>query len=197
MGNLLTPSDVLIDQYLNKFNNDERYSLADNAIIKLFEKFPNNTYLEDILLKISVINDLYSTNIFATFNMAKHIQSLRIDNDLKANDPSVVNRIATGHGVKNSKTDEDRNFYSFATKYCSWHNRNNYPIFDNFVEKVLKAYRDNDNFSNFSNADLRSYEKLKKIFSDFKTFYNLNKHDLKQIDKFLWIYGKETFPKNY
>ena len=34
------------------------------------------------ILKISVINDLYSTNIFSTFNLAKHIKRLNIDNDL-------------------------------------------------------------------------------------------------------------------
>ena len=197
MENMLIPSDQLIDQYINKFNSDERYYLADNTITKLFEKFPYNNDLEDILLKISVINDLYSTNIFATFNMAKHIQSLQIDKDLEVNDPSLVNRIATGHGIKKSKTNGDRNFYSFATKYCSWHNRDNYPIFDDFVEKVLKAYRDYSKFSKFTNTELRSYEKLKGIFSDFKQYFNITKHDLKQIDKFLWMYGKECFPKKY
>lgn len=197
MNNLLTPSDPLIDQYIKKFNCDERYYLADNTISKLFEKFPYNNDLEDILLKISVINDLYSTNIFATFNMAKHIQSLQIDKDLESNDPSLVNRIATGHGIRKPKSIGDRNFYSFATKYCSWHNRDNYPIFDDFVEKILIAYRDQDNFSEFENEDLRLYEKLVKIFSEFKFFYGIDNHDLKQIDKFLWMYGKERFPKKY
>ena len=194
---LITPSEEVIDKYIDKFNNDERYYLADNSISRLFDKFPENKELEDILLKISVINDLYSTNIFATFLMAKHIQLLQIDEDLRLADSTLVNRIATGHGIKKSKNTGDRNFYSFATKYCSWHNRDNYPIFDDFVERVLKAYRDRDKFSKFKNEDLRSFEKLKVIISDFKIFYQLNRHGLKQIDKFLWVYGKEKFPKNY
>jgi len=77
----VTPN--LITDYLDKFSLDERYNLADEAIIQLFTKFPNNSNLKDILLKISVINDLYSTKIFATFEMAKHIQQLKVDDDIK------------------------------------------------------------------------------------------------------------------
>jgi len=58
MPDLKLPTNDLIDEYVNKFYADERYYLADNAIIKLFEKFPENKNLDDILLKISVINDL-------------------------------------------------------------------------------------------------------------------------------------------
>ena len=67
MKNLETPTNELVDRYMDEFNNDERYSFADQAIINLFQKFPENKKLEDILLKISVINELYSTNIFGTF----------------------------------------------------------------------------------------------------------------------------------
>jgi hypothetical protein len=79
MSDLQTPTNELVDEYIDKFNKDERYYLADKAIINLFQKFPENKNLEDILLKISVINDLYSTNIFGTFIMARHIQQLNID----------------------------------------------------------------------------------------------------------------------
>lgn len=53
MTELETPTNELVDLYIDKFNNDERYLLADQAIINLFEKFPENKKLEDILLKIS------------------------------------------------------------------------------------------------------------------------------------------------
>jgi hypothetical protein len=38
----------------------------------------HNTHLEHILLKVTTINDLYSTNIFATYTMAQHIHILLI-----------------------------------------------------------------------------------------------------------------------
>ena len=115
-----TPTNELIAGYIEKFNNDDRYYPADQAITKLFQTFPTNIHLEDILLKISVLNDLYSTNILGTFAMAKHIQKLGIDNALKVGEPFVVNRIAVGHGIRSSKTNKELNFYSFATKYCNF-----------------------------------------------------------------------------
>ena len=84
---LQKPTNQLIDKYIAKFNQDERYFVSDDAIINLFKAFPENKKLEDIILKISVINDLYSTNIFSTFNLAKHIQQLNIDSAIKRGCP--------------------------------------------------------------------------------------------------------------
>ena len=84
MQELLRPTNQIIDNYLEKFNNSERYFLADKAIENLFEKFPHNKTLEDVILKISVINDLYSTNIFGTFAIAKHILNLQVDNRIQS-----------------------------------------------------------------------------------------------------------------
>lgn len=197
MSNLQTPTNELVDEYIGKFNNDERYYLADQAIINLFQKFPENKNLEDILLKISVINDLYSTNIFGTFIMARHIQQLNIDNALQQGDPNIVTKISSGHNIRSTRTNKEINFYSFATKYCSWHNKDNYPIYDSFVDKILIAYRDKDSFSKFANGELKNFKRFKDIISDFKNNYSLTRHNLKEIDKFLWIYGKATFPNNY
>src|SRR3989344_5122782 len=134
---LETPTSYLMREYNRKFENDERYYLADQAIIKLFEKFKENKDIKDILLKISVINDLYSTNIFATFEMAKHILSLNIDSALEVGEPEIVNKIA-----KITLSKRKKNFYSFATKYCNWRNQSKYPIYDSFVDKILREYRD-------------------------------------------------------
>ena len=197
MIDIQTPTDELIEKYIEIFNNDDRYFPADQAIIKLFIAFPENKILEDILLKISVINDLYSTNIFGTFKMAKHIQKLKIDNGLKIGDPLIVNKISLGHGIRTKRNNKEINFYSFATKYCNWHNRDSYAIYDSFVEKVLLAYNHKDSFSRFYKSDLKDFRQFKRIINDFLTFYGLSNQNLKEIDKFLWIYGKEKFPSNY
>ncbi len=197
MKTLQIPNNELVDEYIEIFNKDERYYLADNAIINLFRQFPENKTLEDILLKISVINDLYSTNIYGTFIIAKHIQKLNIDNKLLEGDPNIVKQIATGHGIRFAKTDKEISFYSFATKYCNWHNKEAFPIYDSFVDKVLRAYRKKDSFSKFKDNELKDYIRFKQIVSDFKTTYSLTEHNLKEIDKFLWIYGKTIFPNNY
>lgn len=194
---LETPTNELLEKYISLFNDDERYSSGDKAIINLFKVFPENKKLEDILLKISVVNDLYSTNILGVFKMAKHIQSLQIDEDLNCGDPRAVNRIATGHDIKSKKNNKEINFYSFATKYCNWHNLDKYAIYDSFVEKVLLAYKTKDNFSSFTKSDLKDFEKFKRVIESFLSYYGIINNGLKHIDKFLWIYGKEKFPASY
>lgn len=86
---------------------------------------------------------------------------------------------------------------TYATKYCNWHNRDAYAIFDSFVEKVLIAYKKQDHFSEFRNSDLKEFSKFKQTIQDFIRFYNLTDYNLKEIDKYLWIYGKEMFPVKY
>lgn len=191
------PTNKLLDRYIAKFQNDKQYASEDNAIINLFSAFPNNKRLEDIRLKVSVINDLYSTNIFSGYKLALHIQSLNIDAKLKNGNPEVVNEISTGHGIRTKNSNKEINFYSFATKYCNWHNQESFAIFDSFVEKVLMAYKRQDRFYDFKNDDLRDFGKLKIIINAFAEYYQLKGKNLKEIDKFLWIYGKEKFPTNY
>lgn len=87
------------------------------------------------------------------------------------------------------------NFYSFATKYCSRHKPNEYPIFHSFVEKLLKYFRNVDKKLIFHNDDLKDYQKYKSILLDFQKNYGLEDFNLKQIDKYLWQLGKEKFPK--
>ena len=187
---LKIPTPDLVKKYNKQFEDIERYQIADQAIIKLFEKFNKNKEIEDILLKISVINDLYSTNIFSTFQMAKHISSLNIDSALERGDPTIVNKIA-----KITISGKTKNFYSFATKYCNWHNQSKYPIYDSFVDKLLRKYKKQTKFFEFKNEDLREYPKFLEILEKFRSYFKLNNFDFKTIDKFLWAYGKEIFKK--
>ena len=95
-------------------------------------RHPKNTDITDILLKVSTLNDFYSTNIFSVYPVAKHILSLGIDARLKAGDVTLVNDIK-----QIAINGTERNFYSFASKYCSHHNPLDYPIYDSYVDVVL------------------------------------------------------------
>lgn len=136
--------------------------------------YPENANIDDILVKCATLNDFYRTNIFKIFPVAKHILSLDIDERLRDGDPSLVNEIAR---VKISG--KSKKFYSFATKYCSHHSPNDYPIYDYDVERVLVHFKKNDNFYQFTNADLRDYVKFKEIILVFQKFYNLQRFNLK------------------
>ena len=186
------PTEELVEKYLDAFRSDERYFLADQAIIELVKKFPKNAVLEHVLLKVTAINDLYDTNIYATFTMAHHIHTLAIDEDLAAASTEIVDRIAAA-----TFSDKPRNVFSFASKYCSWHDPLNYPLYDAYVEKLLLAYRRKDKFAKFKNPDLRHYTDYKKIVSNFRHYYGLQRFSFKELDKFLWLYGKTLYPKTY
>src|SRR5574344_1497932 len=182
-----------IEKYLSKWNSLDNYVLQESSLDKLFHRtYPSNTEMDDVLIKVCSLNDFYSTNIFSPFDVAKHIVQLKIDERLKEGDLNLVNDIAT-ITIKKRQI----NFYSFASKYCSHHFEIKYPIFDSFVEKVLKYLRKEDKFYMFEDCELKQYKKFYNILLEFRKFYKLEKYNLKEIDKYLWQVGKDYFPKNY
>lgn len=188
-----TPSIEQVDLYLKKWTELENYRLQEEALNKLFlELCPENVELIEILLKVSTLNNFYSTNIFSVYPVAKQIFSLDIDSRLKDGDLTLVGDIQY---VQISGA--QKNFYSFATKYCSHHNPIDYPIYDSFVDEVFRYFKFHDDFAEFKNSDLKDYIKFKSIFIDFRGFYGLEQYSLKEIDKYIWQIGKEYFPKNY
>ena len=188
-----SPTVEQVEFYLTKWDGLENYHLQEDALNKLFlELCPNNTDILDILLKASTLNDFYSTNIFSIYPVAKHIRSLNIDTRLDAGDVTLVRDIQ--HVTISNKK---RSFYSFATKYCSHHNPLDYPIYDSYVDEVLRYFRNRDNFSDFQNDELKDYVRFKNILIDFRGFYDLDTYNLKQIDQYVWQLGKDYFPKNY
>lgn len=187
------PSVEIVEEYLKLWDTLENYSLQECALDKLFfELAPSNTNISDILLKSATLNDFYSTNIFSIFPVAKHILSLNIDDRLKEGDETLVDDMK--NIVINNK---NMKLYSFATKYCSHHNPEHFPIYDSFVDKVLRYFRDIDGFFKFKNEDLKNYKTFKSILNDFQIFYGLQKYSFKELDKFLWQFGKIYFPKKY
>lgn len=193
MKNVPTPCKNEVEKYLKKWDSLENYVLQESSLYKLFHKtYPTNTDINDILIKASSLNDFYSTNIFSIFPVAKHILELNIDDRLKNGDTTLVNAISnvTISGV-------EKHFYSFATKYCSHHNSEDYPIYDSFVEKILLHFKSKDKFYSFKASDLKDYSKFKDVLINFKKYYGIDEYNLKDIDRYLWQLGKEYFPKKY
>lgn len=125
--------------------------------------------------------------------MAKHIINLDIDDRHRAGDVTLVNYIAKVT-MDNWKV---KNFYSFATKYYNHHKPIDFPIYDSYVDKLLRYFRDEDGFYKFSNDDLEDYIKFKNILLKFSSLYSLDDYNLKDIYKYLLQLGKEKFPKKY
>lgn len=194
MIDIPSPNKDIIEKYLIKWDNlEEHYIWQESSLDKLFhDDYKTNTDLNEILIKCSCLNDFYSTNIFLIYPVAKNIYDLKIDQRLKDGDASLVNDIAN---VEISG--KQKYFYSFASKYCSHHNAVKFPIYDYFVEKMLMYFKKKDKFAKFVKDDLKDYIKFRNVLLEFKKFYDIDEFNLRDIDKYLWIAGKEYFPKNY
>lgn len=128
------PTDYLVEKYVRLFERDQRYAPADEGLAQLIAAFPNNSELGHVAVKASAINALYSTGILAIYQVAVHVHLLDIDAELAQHSTAIVDKIAAVRfGNKRRKV------FSFASKYCSWHDRDNYPIYDSFVDALLRV----------------------------------------------------------
>lgn len=179
------PTPDLVLASVARFDMDPRAGPADRALHRVFSHHPLNTFLEDVLIKVVLLNGLYATNVFALVEMADHITGLQIDGDLSAGAGSLVDRIANL-----TIRDKTRRHYSFATKYCSWHRPEAYPIYDSLVEQLLWRYREQSRFADFKRPDLQDYTLFRSIIEAFIRNFSLGGLTFKQVDKFLWYTAK-------
>ena len=190
--------DVLLEAQENWGKLESgKYRVQEEVIKNLFKMHPNNERIEDILLKTVVLNDFYSTNIFSIFGVAKHILSIpNIDELLELGNIELVNKIRENSFTDKKGNEKKKDFYSFATKYCSHHRPDLFPIYDGFVGKVLCYFRNEDKFAYFKNDDLKKYATFRNVIVEFRRFYKLEQFSFKELDRYLWQIGKKYFPSN-
>ena len=182
------PSSEEAARYLAKWEEATDLAATERVLHTLFtETHPTNTVLDEIILKVAVLNTIYSTHIYAVYPVAKHILDLDIDSRLKAGDVSLVSDIMRTSYGDGKQIDH----YSFASKYCSFHNPDAFPIYDSYVDKLMRYYRDKDGFAKFRNTALKDYSVFTQILSSFRMYYGLEHLSTKQLDQYLWLLGKE------
>ncbi|HEC35173.1 MAG TPA: hypothetical protein ENI39_01405 [Anaerolineae bacterium] len=178
------PSVEVVSEYSQWFER-EGYGATERAVTELFQTFPHNVRLEAVLVKVAALNDLYNTNIYAVYDMARHIWELDMDSRLEQGSLDLVEEIAII--VVGGKR---RRNYSFATKYCSFHVPEVYPVYDGYVEEALWAYKKRDRFARFKRKDLwESYPQYVTVVKRFREYYGLGGFGLREIDRFLWLTG--------
>jgi hypothetical protein len=194
---LPNPDQKLVKKYLRQWETDEnliKYPIQEAALNRLYGQLcPSHKDISDVILKVSALNDFYSTNLFNTHAVAEHIISIdNIENRLKKGDTSLVNEIALVN-----ISGKEKNFYSFASKYCAHHKPSLYPIYDRYVVKMLLEFNKRHNFYHFVAADLKNYTFFIDVIRSFQNYFNLKEFSLRDIDLLLWLMGKEYFPINY
>ena len=118
----------------------DNYGPEMEMITRCLRKFPDNTDPDVVAMKIGLIDITNSTHLsqhksyISMVELSNIIASIPdIDERIKTGDPEVVNLIARSNGK--------RNLFSFASKYCCYHNRNLYERDDySILDTVLKEY---------------------------------------------------------
>lgn len=206
----------------------EQEKVVENIFSKsgVFAKLEQENLQQVVLLKVSVLDSFYSTNLakFGIYEVAKHIAELesqkqihqKIHNATPHNYDElkdIIEQIAKCKG----KDNKEKIFYSFATKYCFHHNQNAFRIYDSFVREVLVLFnngkKNNTNFANIPSElvgtnffgakltnkelkDYKNYDTFLQVIDRFAEFYGLKNENTRDLDHFLWILGKENSKKD-
>lgn len=173
---------------------------SDLKILKtIFNKYPKNTNIEEIAIKIALVDVTNSTHLSQQRKNINIEELAHIIADIKNFDELVkdgnidlVNRLAKSNGKVN--------LFSFATKYCKYHNtliygKDDYSVYDQRVKEALAYYYRGDVTKN-------KIETWRKTFN-YEAFHNcigdlLEKNNIKienarsLIDHFLWYRGDDN-----
>ena len=141
---VLPLTDEMLEKAHRKVLADPGYGSDYALLTSVLRRFPENTDPELVALKIALIDLANSTHIgthrkkIVVKELADIIVGIRdFDERLRQGDPSLVPLIA--------KTNGKVNFFSFASKYCTFHSVNvygndDYVILDSVVKHALPKY---------------------------------------------------------
>ena len=140
-----------IEQWDKEVEQDPKYGKEQQLIERVIKLYPLNKNLVQVAMKVSVIDLTNSTQLtnyksrISLYDVCQIILSIKdFDKRLSTGDPLLVEEIA-----RNSKDFGGKgkgvNLFSFASKYCCYHNiyqykRDDYSIFDNVVSAHLSSY---------------------------------------------------------
>lgn len=133
-----------LEKYNQLVENDPGYGTDGKIIHNVLSAYPLNSNREIVALKICLIDVTNSTHLgthrsrISIDELAKIIMDIpNFDERLSCGDPRLINELAKSNGKIN--------LFSFASKYCLYHNkevygRDDYSIFDSVVAETLPHY---------------------------------------------------------
>ena len=140
---------------------------------------------------ISIAQRIYNINHnYTTENNVGLVDYLLFEEKDEDKYLQLVNLIA----YKKEENDMAGNCYSFASKYCSWHHQNRFPIFDSLAKglicRLMNVESEGTGFTTFS---INDYSEYYKLYREFMKDFNINSKSFKEVDKYLWKYAKTIF----
>lgn len=187
----------ILTQCADLFTKNKQFSLSDSVIATAIEKLNRNDSIQSVLLKVILINTIYSTQIYDTVRIARHILRTDADKRLTDGDLSLVDDLRRGHGIRVKKTGKERDFYSFATKFAALHEPTKFPIYDSLVMRLLTALNKRLGFCpRFTQEDLRDYQRYVSVIDALVDYASLDTLDYKRLDQGLWVYAKYLYEQS-
>ncbi len=142
----VTITNEMIEEAHQRVKATDNYGKEDELITDCFRRFPKNDDVTIVAMKVGLIDITNSTHVsqhkskISAVELAEAIVAIEnIDERIKSGDPEVVNEIARCNGKIN--------LFSFASKYCCYHNKNlygrdDYSILDTVLKESLPKYFD-------------------------------------------------------
>jgi len=172
--------------YVEKWQQNEALTSAESIIFEAVQENMSNRSFMSELRVVILINGLYSAGVKDVVAMSRHIGNHgEIVDIISQGDAEAVERIAKYRTGIESK--EVRN-YSFATKYCYFHNPERFPIYDKCMDDQLWASK--DRIGVFKRKELKRYEFFRQKVDDFIKVFSLEQSYTK-VDHYLWLKKKE------
>lgn len=202
MKNIATlnkPSKVDYQKHMSIFNSKyaSKFCFAHDTIIdSVFKQYKKNTVAYNHI-KAAIIDYAYSTRVKHMDELVLNIANIKnFDSLVSDGNPNLVNdmkKVALNNN-------EEINYLSFSSKYCHRYNPNEYPIYDSYVERVLRTYQkqfhffDETNNHKITQKSLKNYVFYKEVVDAFiNTYKSIGIDNYIKFDRYLWTVGKENF----
>lgn len=195
---LSKPSKTDYQKHMSIFNSKyaNKFCFAHNPIIdNVFKQYKKNVIAYNYV-KAAIIDYAYSTRVKHMDELVLNIANIKdFDSLVSKGDPNLVNdmkKVALNN-------DEEINYLSFSSKYCHRYNPNEYPIYDSYVERVLRTYQKQFHFFDESERkitkeSLKDYVFYKEVVDAFiNTYKSIGINNYVKLDRYLWTMGKENF----
>lgn len=189
---LKNPSGEFINEILKIYSVEEGNELNEN-LIKLFKIFNNDKNKSNVLIKVALLNKLYSTGIYNINPVVDKIIKISIS---ESNPKTItdyiefVDKISKVNWTNNKGKYFERNNLSFSSKYVHFLSDFEIPIFDSYIWIIINGYLGQKNKEKISFKKPSNFKEFYKTFDKFKTDLGLENFSNYDIDKFLWQYGK-------
>lgn len=193
-----------VEHSANAINKDKRYSFDNKVLKKLFAGGLKQEP-EDFYIQVVMLNSSYSTRMGADecYKMADYLQVHKEKLQQAINSGEIDKAVAFINDMKcgvakNKKSDSlSKFYYSFITKlfsnvqrYSSNSEKDDFPIFDNIVCRMLKLFKKLGLIDIAAGFDFTDYAQYAGLMRGLKDSLDADV-TYKELDNYMWWTGKK------